>query len=81
MVGSLVLTIKCAACKRKLWKYEKIGKGDVLRCYKSRIEREYVYQQVGYKILCVCGGEIGIDKGSYVKMIKKGFVTTGTKRE
>ncbi len=44
-----MLTIKCAACKRKLWKYEKFGKGKVLRCYKSRITREYEYQRNGDK--------------------------------
>ena len=75
-----MLTIKCAACKRKLWKYEKIGKGEVLRCYKGRIDREYEYQRQGDKILCMCGKEIGIDKGGHIKMIKKGFVYTGMKR-
>ena len=75
-----MLTIKCAACKRKLWKYEKFGKGEVLRCYKSRIEREYDYQREGDKIICVCGAEIGIDKGRHIKMIKKGFVYSGKKR-
>jgi hypothetical protein len=75
-----MLTIKCAACKRKLWKYEKIGKGEVLRCYKSRIEREYEYQIEDGKIFCVCGNVIGIDKGRHIKMIKKGFVYSGMKR-
>lgn len=75
-----MLTIKCAACKRKLWKYEKYGKGEVLRCYKSRIVREYKYQRFDDKILCTCGVEIGIDKGSYIKMIKKGFVYSGKKQ-
>ncbi len=75
-----MLTIKCAACKRKLWKYEKIGKGEVLRCYKGRIDREYEYQRQGDKILCLCGKEIGIDKGTHIKMIKKGFVYTGSKQ-
>jgi len=74
-----MLTIKCAACKRKLWKYGKIGKGKVLRCYKSRIGREFSYRRNGDKVLCICGAEIGIDKGLYIKMVKKGFVYTGTK--
>ena len=75
-----MLTIKCAACKRKLWKYEKIGKGEVLRCYKDRIERKYEVQFDGDKIICVCGNEIGIDKGSHIKMIKKGFTYSGMKQ-
>ena len=75
-----MLTIKCGACKRKLWKYEKFGKGEVLRCYKSRIDRTYEFQHDADKILCLCGKEIGIDKGSYIKMIKKGFTYTGKKQ-
>lgn len=75
-----MLTIKCSACKRKLWKYEKIGKGEVLRCYKTRIEREYDYQRKDDKILCLCDNIIGIDKGRHIKMVKKGFIYTGKKR-
>lgn len=37
----LMLVIKCSACKRKLWKYDKVGQGQVLRCYKDRITKEY----------------------------------------
>ena len=75
-----MLTIKCAACKRKLWKYEKFGKGEVLRCYKSRITRTFEFCIEERKLLCICGKEFGIDKGSYVKMIKKGFVYSGQKQ-
>ncbi len=53
---------------------------EVLRCYKSRIVRAYEYKQMGDKIICSCGNEVGIDKGSYIKMNKKGFVYTGTKK-
>jgi len=63
-----------------LWKYEKFGMCEVLRCYKSRIVRAYEYKQMGDKIICSCGNEVGIDKGSYIKMNKKGFVYTGTKK-
>jgi len=66
-----MLLIKCATCKRKLWKYEKFGRGEVLRCYKSRIDREFEFIQEGNKILCLCGKEIGIDKGKHIKKIKK----------
>ena len=75
-----MLTIKCAACKRKLWKYDKIGKGQVLRCHKSRITRTFDFIQDADKIKCVCGQTIGIDKGSFIKMIDKGFTYSGTKR-
>lgn len=76
-----VLTLKCAGCKRKLWKYDKIGKGEVLRCHKERIMRDYGHiEQAGDKLTCLCGQEIGIDKGSFIKMVAKGFTYTGTKR-
>jgi len=74
-----MLTIRCAACKRKLWKYEKYGRGEVLRCYKNRIERKYEFRQEDDKVLCLCGKVIGIDKGTHIKMIKKGFVYSGVK--
>jgi len=74
-----MLTIRCAACKRKLWKYEKIGKGEVLRCYKNLVTREFDYKHDGGKIICLCGKEIGIDKGTYIKMIRKGFIYSGAK--
>lgn len=75
-----MLTIRCAACKKKLWKYDKIGKGEVLRCHKQRIEKEYGYKNDNNKVVCDCGNEIGIDKGSFIKMIAKGFTYSGVKR-
>ena len=75
-----MLTIKCAACKRKLWKYEKIGQGQVLRCYKERITRWYDTAEEGAEVLCRCGKRIGVDEGEYIKMISSAFTYTGTKR-
>lgn len=74
-----MLTIKCAACKRKLWKYEKIGKGAVLRCYKDRITRHYAVQTDGARLRCSCGKVIGVDEGAYIKMIASAFTYSGTK--
>lgn len=75
-----MLVIRCAACKRKLWKYDKIGQGKVLRCHKDRIARRYQARVALDKIRCVCGKDIGIDKGSHIKMIAKAFTYSGTKR-
>ena len=75
-----MLVLKCSACKRKLWRYDKIGKGEVLRCHKDRITKRYVSLEEGHKITCECGKDIGIDKGHYIKMIGKGFTYSGTKR-
>lgn len=75
-----MLTLRCAACKTKLWRYDKIGPGHVLRCHKKRITRWYGGQAGEDKIYCPCGKAIGIDKGSYYQMISSAFTHTGTKR-
>ena len=75
-----MLTLKCAGCKRKLWKYDKIGKGEVLRCYKDRIAQTFQFETHDERVRCQCGMEIGIDKGRYIKMIGKAFTYSGTKR-
>jgi hypothetical protein len=75
-----VLVIKCAACKKKLWKYDKIGQGEVLRCHKDRITRMYEVKEEEGRVQCMCGKDVGIDKGSNIKMIGKAFTHTGTKR-
>jgi hypothetical protein len=74
-----MLLIRCAACKRKLWKYVKYGQGDVLRCHKDRISKIYDFFEEAGKLYCLCGKEIGIDKGTYYKMIAKSFVYKGKK--
>ena len=43
----VVLVIKCSACRRKLWKYDKTGPGQVLRCHKDRVVRLYGAKQEG----------------------------------
>lgn len=67
--------------QKKLWRYDKIGPGEVLRCHKERIHKVYAsLRNNGHKIQCPCGKDIGIDKGSYYKMIAKAFLYKGTKR-
>jgi hypothetical protein len=76
-----LLTIRCAACKRKLYRYDKIGPGEVLRCHKSRIEKRFDgFATNGDKVRCNCGNVIGIDKGKFIKMVAKGFTYSGTWR-
>lgn len=76
-----MLIIKCAACKNKLWKYEKIGQGEVLRCHKVRIRKFYSeIIKENNKVKCGCGKDIGIDKGTFIKMDPKAFIYNGTKR-
>ena len=77
-----MLVIKCAICHQKFWNYDKIGKGEVLRCHKDRITN--VYSEVdfdGHKIHCPnCNLPLGIDRGSFYKMDPKAFKYKGTKR-
>lgn len=75
-----MLTIRCSACKEKLWRYDKIGKGEVLRCHKDRIVKMFGALERDGRVYCSCGKDIGIDKGSYYKMIAKAFTYKGTKR-
>ena len=74
-----MLTIKCAGCKHKLFKYKKIGPGQVLRCHKERISRDFGSRVREGKLLCPCGRVIGQDKGTYFSMDKKAFTFSGTK--
>ena len=76
-----MLVLRCAACRKKLWRYDKIGKGEVLRCHKARIDKNYdTCSTDGHKVRCACGNDIGIDKGTFYKMIDKAFTYSGTKR-
>lgn len=82
-----MLIIRCAGCRKKLWRYDKIGPGEVLRCHKARITKDYgtwqgeeIEGSRGGKIRCTCGMAVGIDKGSFYKMIAGAFTCAGTKR-
>ncbi|MDH5680642.1 MAG: hypothetical protein OEZ36_03575 [Spirochaetota bacterium] len=75
-----MLTIKCAGCKSKLWKYDKIGQGEVLRCHKDRISKVFSILKHNGKVSCHCGMDIATDMGTFYKMISKSFTYKGTKR-
>ena len=74
-----MLTIKCSACRKKLFKYFKIGHGEVLRCHKERITKAYNIILQDGKLTCPCGKPIGIDKGTFYSMINGHFTYAGTK--
>lgn len=75
-----MLVIRCAACRNKVWRYLKRGPGEVLRCHKSRIDKVYTeLAREGDKLFCPCGKAIGIDKGSFIKMVARAFVYKGEK--
>ena len=53
-----MLTIKCAGCQSKIFKYQKVGKGRVLCCWDTRIVKDYSYSE-NDQVKCVCGEVIG----------------------
>lgn len=76
-----MLVLRCSSCRKKLWRYDKIGKGEVLRCHKHKIGKDYGYTVIDKgRIQCSCGKDIGIDKGSYYKMLARSFTYSGSKR-
>ncbi len=74
-----MLVLKCAACRRKLWRYRKIGQGEVHRCHKDRIDRVWNMEERDGRVACPCGKVVGIDRGGYYTMDKKSFTYSGTK--
>ena len=68
-----MITIKCAKCKGKVFRYVKIGKGRVLHCWKSRIVKDDSVRN-GNEIKCQCGNLIGIDEGKWIKMKQHSFI-------
>lgn len=75
-----MLTIKCAQCQAKLFKYHKIGRGKVLRCWKNRIKRLYQAEFQKNRLVCRgCGNEIGEIEDRSIKMKQDKFIYTGTK--
>ncbi|MFW5961463.1 MAG: hypothetical protein ACOCRV_00500 [bacterium] len=75
-----MLTVKCAKCKTKLFKYKKIGRGRVLRCWKSKITRLYDGEVDGKNFVCAsCGNIIAEIKADRLEMNRDQFTYTGTK--
>ncbi len=75
-----MLVIKCAKCKANLFQYMKVGKGQVLRCYKPRIGKLYDIKVIDDTWTCSCGNVIGKDTPGHVHMFKGTFITSGARR-
>ncbi|MCK4234007.1 hypothetical protein KAX75_06230 [candidate division WOR-3 bacterium] len=71
-----MLTVKCSKCKRKLYKYLKIGKGRLWHCWRDRIVEDYTVHE-GDRVMCSCGNEIGVNKGKYIKLKQHSFTYKG----
>ena len=75
-----MLLIRCAACRRKLFRYHKIGSGEVHRCHKARMDRIFEAVCTDEALLCPCGNRVGLDKGGHYAMIRSAFTYSGTKQ-
>jgi len=73
-----MLIIKCAGCKRKIFRYVKIGKGKLWHCWKDRIIEDFSIHD-GKNIKCKCGNIIGIDENKWIKLKQHSFIKSGTK--
>ncbi|MBN2543581.1 hypothetical protein JXI42_12015 [bacterium] len=73
-----MLTVKCAKCNGKIFRYHKIGKGRLLRCWLDRIIKDYSVRD-GDEVRCRCGSLIGTVEGKSVKMKQNSFTYSGTK--
>ena len=72
-----MITIKCARCKRKIFRYIKIGEGRLLHCWKARIVEDYSVHD-GKKVKCQCGNLIGIEREKWIKMKQHTFTYSGS---
>ena len=71
-----MITIKCSKCRRKIFKYIKIGKGRLLHCWKNRIVEDYSVHIEG-EVRCECGNLIGIDEHKWIKIYTVRCIITG----
>jgi len=73
-----MLTIKCARCNQKIFRYVKIGKGKLWHCWKGRIVEDLSIHD-SKNVLCKCGNLIGVDEGKWIKLKQHSIVISGTK--
>lgn len=74
-----MIIIKCAKCKNKIFKYVKIGQGQILRIYSGRIAEDNSIRADG-EVRCQCGNIIGTESIGFIKMKKGTFTYTGRKQ-
>lgn len=72
-----MITIRCAKCKAKLLKYDKVGKGRVLRCWHDRIVHDYTLKNNNL-VKCTCGNIIGKMNAHCIKMKQHEIIISGT---
>lgn len=69
--------IRCAKCKKKIFKYHKIGKGRLLHCWKERITEDHSVRN-GNEVECQCGNPVGTDEGRWIRLKQRSFTRSGS---
>lgn len=72
-----MITIKCAKCRKKLFKYHKVGKGKVIHCWDARIIKDYSVRSAS-EVFCPCGNLIGSKVPKGIRMKQNAFTWSGT---
>lgn len=62
-----MITVKCANCRKKLFRYEKVGKGRLWHLWKERITEDNSVRE-GSEVRCTCGNLIGIEEAKWIKL-------------
>jgi hypothetical protein len=63
-----IMVIRCPGCRKRIFRYLKVGKGRLIRCLKERIREDHSIRN-GPEVLCVCGRRIGRDEGDSIKIL------------
>ena len=64
------LIIKCNQCNKVLFRYAKIGKGHLIRCWKNRIFDSCLIEKQ-HQYYCPCGCFVGTDQQVWIKLKKQ----------
>lgn len=67
-----MITIRCAKCKRRIFRYEKVGKGRLWHCWYDRIIEDHTVR-IEKEVRCNCGNLIGIAERKWIKMKQLSF--------
>jgi hypothetical protein len=73
-----LITIRCAKCRAKLFKYVKVGKGQVRHLWPDRIVEDSSIRE-GKEVRCTCGNVVGREDKMFIKMRQSAFTSTGRK--
>ena len=72
-----MITIRCSRCKSKLFKYVKLGKGQVRHLWPDRIVEDESVRE-GKEVKCRCGNVVGREDKRFIKMKRSAFTSTGS---